>query len=104
MRGYVSIDDDKKESYLNNFFDAYWKDNIDLSDQSNIEKILNSMKIDSDIFFKDIKTEDIKIKLKNFTDKAFSKEVFGAPTFIVNEKIFWGQDRLEYALDEFGCN
>jgi len=26
--------------------------------------------------------------------------VFGAPTFIVNNKIFWGQDRLEYALDE----
>ena len=31
-------------------------------------------------------------------DEAFSKEVFGAPTFIVNNKIFWGQDRLEYAV------
>ena len=29
------------------------------------------------------------------------KDIFGAPTFIVNEKIFWGQDRLVYALDEF---
>ena len=29
-----------------------------------------------------------------------NKEVFGAPTFIVNNKIFWGQDRLEYALEE----
>ena len=27
-------------------------------------------------------------------------EVFGAPTFIVNNKIFWGQDRFEYALEE----
>jgi len=26
--------------------------------------------------------------------------VFGAPTFIVNNKIYWGQDRLEYALEE----
>ena len=33
-------------------------------------------------------------------DNAFEKEVFGAPTFIVNNKIFWGQDRLEYALEE----
>ena len=43
-------------------------------------------------FFKD--------KLKKLTQEAFKKEVFGAPTFIVNNKIFWGQDRLEYALDE----
>jgi len=26
--------------------------------------------------------------------------VFGVPSFIVNGKIFWGQDRLEFALNE----
>jgi 2-hydroxychromene-2-carboxylate isomerase len=41
-----------------------------------------------------------KDTLKEFTNDAFNKEVFGAPTFIVNNKIFWGQDRLEYALEE----
>jgi 2-hydroxychromene-2-carboxylate isomerase len=34
------------------------------------------------------------------TSDAFKKEVFGAPTFIVKDKIFWGQDRLEYAVEE----
>ncbi|MDC0510640.1 hypothetical protein OAN73_03990 [Candidatus Pelagibacter sp.] len=38
--------------------------------------------------------------MKQLTNDAFEKEVFGAPTFIVNKKIFWGQDRLEYALEE----
>ncbi len=38
------------------------------------------------------------------TTDAFEKEVFGTPTFIVNNKIFWGQDRLEYALEEFSAN
>ena len=33
--------------------------------------------------------------------KAFKKDIFGAPTFVVNNKIFWGQDRLDYALDEY---
>ena len=33
--------------------------------------------------------------------KAFEKDIFGAPTFVVNNKIFWGQDRLDYALDEY---
>ena len=36
-----------------------------------------------------------------FLQKAFNEDVFGAPTFVVNNKIFWGQDRLEYALDEY---
>ena len=43
----------------------------------------------------------IKDKLINLTTEAFQKEVFGTPTFIINNKIFWGQDRLEYALDEY---
>ncbi|PDH17707.1 MAG: 2-hydroxychromene-2-carboxylate isomerase, partial [Pelagibacterales bacterium MED-G44] len=42
-----------------------------------------------------------KEMLKNLTSDAFEKDIFGAPTFVVNNKIFWGQDRLEYALDEY---
>ena len=41
-----------------------------------------------------------KDELKKLTNDAFDKEVFGAPTFIVNNKIFWGQDRLDYAIEE----
>ena len=43
---------------------------------------------------------DIKDELKNRTNAAFKKGVFGVPTFIVNNKIFWGQDRLEFVLAE----
>jgi len=35
------------------------------------------------------------------TQSAYKKDIFGAPTFVVNKKIFWGQDRLDYALDEY---
>ena len=54
--------------------------------------------------FKTIKDPIIKEKLKEATKNAHEKEVFGAPTFIVNNKIFWGQDRLEFALDEYKNN
>tara|TARA_Y100000768_G_C23833440_1_gene612518 strand:- start:8 stop:607 length:600 start_codon:yes stop_codon:yes gene_type:complete len=100
MRGYLCINKDKKNDYLNTFFDAYWKDNQDLSKIENISKLLNKIKIDSEEFFKSIKEQSIKNKLIKLTSEAFEKEVFGAPTFIVNNKIFWGQDRLEFALDE----
>ena len=54
----------------------------------------------AEIKFDKIKQQSIKDELKELTYNAFEKEVFGAPTFIVNNKIFWGQDRLEYALEE----
>jgi 2-hydroxychromene-2-carboxylate isomerase len=100
MRGYLSVENSQKEDYLNIFFNAYWRDDIDLSSEKEFSKLLESLKIDSKIFFEKITQQSIKDTLKKFTNDAFKKEVFGAPTFIVNNKIFWGQDRLEYALEE----
>jgi 2-hydroxychromene-2-carboxylate isomerase len=76
------------------------EDNLDLSSEKEFSKLLENLKIDSKIFFDKIQQQSIKDTLKKFTNDAFEKEVFGAPTFIVNNKIFWGQDRLEYALEE----
>ena len=100
MRGYLSADVNQKENYLDVFFNAYWRDNLDLSSEQEFSKLLVTLGIDSKIFFEKIKQQSIKDDLKKLTSDAFKKKVFGAPTFIVNNKIFWGQDRLEYALEE----
>ncbi len=100
MRGYLQISEKRKEIYLNTFFNAYWKDDVDLSSEEEISKLLKLLNIDNIIFFKRIKEQIIKDNLKKLTNDAFKKEVFGAPTFIVNNKIFWGQDRLKYAVEE----
>ena len=100
MRGYLSIEQNKKDKYLEVFFDAYWMNNLDLTLDENILLLLNRLKIDKSKFLEDIKSQLIKDKLKKITNDAFEKDVFGAPTFIVNKKIFWGQDRLDYAIEE----
>ena len=100
MRGFISIDPQFKNKYLDTCFDAYWKNNIDISIEKNINNILDSCKIDKKNFFDKIQEQQIKDELKSCTDEAFKKDIFGAPTFIVNNKLFWGQDRLEYAIDE----
>ena len=102
MRGYISVNDNQKEKYLDIFFNAYWRNDVDLSLAKEFSKLLEHLKIDSKIFFKKITEQSIKDTLKKVTNDAFEKEVFGAPTFIVNNKIYWGQDRLEYALEELG--
>ena len=104
MRGYLYVSDDQKNNYLNTFFEAYWKDNLDLSSEKEFSKLLEILRIKNKIFFDKIRQQSIKDDLKKITSNAFKKEVFGAPTFIINNKIFWGQDRLEYAVEEFSFN
>ena len=101
MRGYLAVKEEIKHIYLETFFNAYWKNNIDLENIDNIKNLLNIIGIDSNKFFKDLEQPEIKEKLKEVSNLAFQKEVFGAPTFIVNNKLFWGQDRLDYAIEEF---
>ena len=100
MRGYLLIDNELREEFIDKFFEAYWKNNTDLNVQENFNEVLNNLKINQDYYFNGIQNEKIKNELKIKTSEAFGKEVFGAPTFIVNNKLFWGQDRLEYAIDE----
>lgn len=101
MRGYLSVNEEKKNIYLETFFNAYWCDNINLEDIEEIKNLLKKIDIDTNNFFNDLEDIKIKEKLKEITNSAFEKEVFGAPTFIVNNKLFWGQDRLDYALEEY---
>ena len=100
MRGYLFMPESEKKNYLDIFFDAYWKNNLDLSDEKILIKLLKFCKIDYVNFFNGINDQLIKDNLKKLTEEALQKEIFGAPTFIVNNKIFWGQDRLVYALEE----
>ena len=104
MRGYLCVEANKQNDYLNCFFDAYWKDNHDLSNVEKISKLIRDLNIDSEEFFQSIKKQSVKDQLIKLTTDAFQNEVFGTPTFIVNNKIFWGQDRLEYALEELSTN
>ena len=101
MRGYLVLEKEFKSKFFNICFDAYWKNNIDISQEESLIQILDKSEINKENFFKLINDQKIKDQLKKLTNQAFEKDIFGAPTFIVNNKIFWGQDRLEYALDEY---
>tara|TARA_B100001057_G_scaffold72293_1_gene66545 strand:+ start:1612 stop:2190 length:579 start_codon:yes stop_codon:yes gene_type:complete len=100
MRGFLVIDDSKKNKFIDLCFDAYWKDNLDISIEKNVQKILTDCEINNNLFEKGINEQRIKDKLKDLTTEAFKLDIFGAPSFVVNSKLFWGQDRLEYAIDE----
>jgi len=101
MRGALVAEKEKKKAlYIDKFFDAYWKDGLNLNDEIILHKILEDLNFKPEIFKVKISEQDIKDELKRRTKNAFLKGVFGAPSFIINNKLFWGQDRLEFVLRE----
>ena len=101
MRGYLCVNSNVKNLYLDVMFEAYWEKNLDISDEKNLKNLLKKNNIDSDNFLNGVKDQKIKDELKRITLAAHNKEIFGVPTFVVNNKIFWGQDRLEFVLEEY---
>ncbi len=101
MRGvFIAREDDFESYYIDKIFESIWKDGLNMNDQNIVEKILKNTNINPKTFFLRSSGQSIKNLLRKKTDEAFEKGIFGAPTFLVNNKIFWGQDRLEYALTE----
>ena len=100
MRGYLVVDDNLKKKFFEICFDAYWKNNEDISNEETIKNILSKCEINHNDFETGIKDQKIKDELKNLTNIAFNNDIFGAPTFVINNNLYWGQDRLGYALDE----
>jgi len=101
MRGVLIARKENKTSlYIDKFFDACWKDGLNLNDQKIVDKILEDLNFNLKTYKLKISEQKIKDELIKRTKDAFLKGVFGAPSFIINNKMFWGQDRLEFVLKE----
>ena len=101
MRGVlVAEEDNVKKYYIDNIFNTIWQDGLNMNDAIVIQKILQNLNINPKTFSLRTTSSLIKDLLRKKTNDAYEKGVFGAPTFVVNNKIFWGQDRIEFALKE----
>jgi 2-hydroxychromene-2-carboxylate isomerase len=101
MRGVLIAEEDGiANEYIDKIFEAVWINGLNLNDQIIIDKVLKNLDINPKTFSLRLSNQNLKDELKKRTQEACDKGIFGAPTFYVNSKVFWGQDRLEYALAE----
>jgi 2-hydroxychromene-2-carboxylate isomerase len=70
----------------------------DISDRQALAAILQGLHLDSEKIFARIEHADLKDRLKRQTAEAQARGIFGAPSFLVGDELFWGDDRLEQAL------
>ena len=101
MRGVLVAEEDNiKNYYIDNIFNTVWQDGLNMNDEIIIQKVLKNLNVNPKTFSLRLSSSLIKDSLRKKTSEAYEKGIFGAPTFVSNNKIFWGQDRIEFALKE----
>jgi 2-hydroxychromene-2-carboxylate isomerase len=82
-------------------FSANFTEDRDISDESVIASLLDTLGEDPERIISSAQSEYNRGKLRLATEEATGKGIFGAPSFLAREELFWGDDRLEDALEWF---
>jgi len=90
------------ERWVPDFVRAVFRANFvvdtDISDPVVIDGCIAAVGEDPASILEQAQSPESKAKLREQTDEAMRIGIFGAPTVVVGEELFWGNDRLEDAL------
>jgi 2-hydroxychromene-2-carboxylate isomerase len=79
-------------------FTAQFADGEDISDRKVLGKILSGLGRDPAPLLARMEQPDTKQRLRQQTEVAQELGIFGAPSFLAQDELFWGDDRLEQAI------
>lgn len=79
-------------------YKANFVDDLDIAKVEIIAAILERIGLDPVTTIEKAQTPENKLALRDKTQEAYDKDIFGVPTFFVGDEIYWGNDRLEQAL------
>ncbi len=96
MRGcFVAIDQGKLPGYARACFEAYWRDDKDISKPELLGPIAASSGLDQTAFLEAINDDAVKQRLFDGTDEAITRGVFGSPSpFLNGDDMYFGNDRM----------
>lgn len=94
--GYQRQDEALFQRYVQAIFQAMWVDGRNLNDPAEIGAVLAQAGLNPRAALAMIDDPAVKDALKQATEAAVARGVFGVPSFIVGEELFWGNDRLHF--------
>ncbi|MEX1252074.1 MAG: 2-hydroxychromene-2-carboxylate isomerase [Hyphomonas sp.] len=99
LRGLTGMTDKAEQRrFIKAAFHAAWgqPDPVDLGDPAKLAALCTANGFDADAFLAAAQDPANKQKLKEVTDGAIARGVFGAPSFFVGDELYFGHDRLDY--------
>jgi 2-hydroxychromene-2-carboxylate isomerase len=102
MRGAVGLqmrDPARLGAYVDAVFDALWVRARPMGEPAEVAAVVASIGLDANAFATLVADPEVKAGLKQRTEAAIARGVFGAPTMFVGEDMFFGQDRLDFVAE-----
>lgn len=94
----AAAEQDRIEHFSKAVFQAQFGAGEEISEEPVLQACLSQAGLDRSLMQR-AQAPDIKSALRAQTDEAMAAGIFGAPSFISGAELFWGDDRLEQALD-----
>ena len=96
MRGCILLEPQGKlVDFAAQAFEAYWRDDLDISQDAVLEQVCARAGVDPAAFFEGIARADIKDQLRANTDEVIARGGFGSPTiFVGGDDMYFGNDRM----------
>lgn len=75
---------------------ALWAEERNIADPDILEEIVTEAGLDPAPLFRAAESEAVTAAIQADTERAIAANVFGAPTYVIDGELFWGQDRLDF--------
>jgi len=76
--------------------EGLWIKELDIDDEETLKSVISKLIPTAEELLDYSKQDIVLSELKKNTKKALNCSVFGAPTYVINNEVFWGQDRLDF--------
>jgi 2-hydroxychromene-2-carboxylate isomerase len=94
----VALDEGWGEDFSRAVYRAEFAEGRNIADAAVLGGIVRDLGHDATAVLASAQSDEIKAQLRANTEDAQRLGIFGAPSFIVGNELFWGNDRLEQAL------
>ncbi len=96
LRMTLQLPDAQRPPLVHALYRAAWADDRDISSDAELSAIAASAGLDGAALVAGTRDDAVKARLKEATDEAQAAGLCGAPSFLVGDLLFWGQDRLAF--------
>ena len=101
LRGAIAMRQWGKEAdFIEEIFAAYWeRGDGSIGDYKTLREIASSLGVDPQAFEQHSESDTVRQALIDSTNKALDKGVFGVPSIIIGDELYWGKDRMEFVQE-----
>ncbi len=92
LRAYLALPEERRDDFRERTFRAFWGEDRDINDDAVLKELIGA---DADAILALTQDPAIKKALIDATQTAADKGVFGAPTWVVDGELYWGNDRIQ---------